>query len=65
MKKNFKSGTKLLLSERNHNFTENIAEDDRHLLVQGTFVTPLYQMQIKFEELKAFRPSIKLFLNGN
>lgn len=42
MKEDFKSGTKLLLSEQNHNFAEDVAEEDRHQLLKGTIVTPLY-----------------------
>ncbi len=45
------------LSEQNLSFAENIPEDDTQPLVKGAFVMPLYQMKIKFEELKTFIPS--------
>lgn len=48
VKEDFKCRTKLLLSEQNHNFAEDIAEDDRQQWLKGTIVTPLYQMKSKF-----------------
>lgn len=44
VKEDFKSGTKLLLSEQNHNFAEDIEGNDRHQLLKDTIVTPPYQI---------------------
>lgn len=52
VKEDFKSRTKLLLSEQNHNSAEDIEENNK-----DTIVTPLYQMKIKFKEFKVFKPS--------